>query len=202
MFIFQFEKFVSILSANVVDSNMLIRCLVLSQEHFMSDRFYSGETTISCVAVRLINSCVQMFAIISKFDILLFMCLMINIDKINCFPLLTTGFATGSSKLGTLISNWEQMIFLLYKLINSITVGTLTQVSKLFWTGNLMMCFLQLPENCFQLLSLRSFSFCDAHLNLCQGCRNIFLASFFSIQYATLAWMQYILYDKLFSFLF
>lgn len=74
----QFEKFVSILSANVVDSNMLIRCLVLSQEHFMSDRFYSG-------------------------------------------------FATGSSKLGTLISNWEQMIFLLYKLINSITVGTLTQ---------------------------------------------------------------------------
>lgn len=74
----QFEKFVSILTSNVVDSNMLIRCLVLSQEHFMSNRFYSG-------------------------------------------------FATGSSKLGTLISNWEQMIFLLYKLINSITVGTLTQ---------------------------------------------------------------------------
>jgi len=180
LFIFQFEKFVSILSANVVDSNMLIRCLVLSQEHFMSDRFYSGETTISCVAVRLINSCVQMFAIILKFRILLLMCLMINIDKMNCFLLLTTGFATGSSKLGNLISNWEQMIFLLYKLINSITVGTLTQVSKLFWTGNLMMCFLQLlPENCFQLLSLRSFSLCDTPLKLCQGCRNIFLASFF-----------------------
>lgn len=81
----------------------------------------------------------------------------ININKINCFLLLTTGFATGSSKLGTLISNWEQMIFLLYKLINSVTVGTLTQVSKLLWTGNLMMYFFQLPENCFQLLSLRSF---------------------------------------------
>ena len=51
---------------------MLIRCLVLSQEHFMSDRL--GETTISCVAIRLINSCVQMFAIILKFHILLLMC--------------------------------------------------------------------------------------------------------------------------------
>ena len=39
----QFEKFVSILTSNVVDSNMLIRCLVLSQEHFMSNRFYSGK---------------------------------------------------------------------------------------------------------------------------------------------------------------
>lgn len=74
----QFEKFVSILTSNVVDSNMLIRCLVLSQEHFMTDRFFSA-------------------------------------------------FSTASWKLGTLISNWEQMIFLLYKLINSITVGTLTQ---------------------------------------------------------------------------
>ena len=33
----------SILTSNVVDSNMLIRCLVLSQEHFMSDRFFSGK---------------------------------------------------------------------------------------------------------------------------------------------------------------
>ncbi|CAH3021733.1 unnamed protein product [Porites evermanni] len=73
----QFEKFVSILTSNVVDSNMLIRCLVLSQEHFMSDRFFSAFT--------------------------------------------------GTCKLGSLINNWEQMIFLLYKLINSITVGTLTQ---------------------------------------------------------------------------
>jgi len=74
----QFEKFVSILTSNVVDSNMLIRCLVLSQEHFMSSRF-------------------------------------------------STDFSTEACKLGTLINNWEQMIFLLYKLINSITVGTLTQ---------------------------------------------------------------------------
>lgn len=74
----QFEKFVSILTSNVVDSNMLIRCLVLSQEHFMSSRFF-------------------------------------------------TDFSTEACKLGTLINNWEQMIFLLYKLINSITVGTLTQ---------------------------------------------------------------------------
>ena len=65
---------------------MLIRCLVLSQEHFMSDRFYSGETTISCVAVRLINSCVQMFAIILKFHILLLMCLMISsLDNRLCY---------------------------------------------------------------------------------------------------------------------
>lgn len=42
----QFEKFVSILTSNVVDSNMLIRCLVLSQEHFMTDRFFSGKVTI------------------------------------------------------------------------------------------------------------------------------------------------------------
>ncbi|KAJ7337109.1 Short transient receptor putative channel 4-associated protein [Desmophyllum pertusum] len=74
----QFEKFVSILTSNVVDSNMLIRCLVLSQEHFISGRF-------------------------------------------------ATDFSAEACKLGTLINNWEQMIFLLYKLINSITVGTLTQ---------------------------------------------------------------------------
>lgn len=73
----QFEKFVGILTSNVVDSNMLIRCLVLSQEHFLSS------------------------------------------------PL--ADFTAGAFKLGSLISNWEQMIFLLYKLINSITVGTLTQ---------------------------------------------------------------------------
>lgn len=34
----------SILTSNVVDSNMLIRCLVLSQEHFMSSRFFTGKT--------------------------------------------------------------------------------------------------------------------------------------------------------------
>lgn len=73
----QFEKFVGILTSNVVDSNMLIRCLVLSQEHFLSSPF--------------------------------------------------ADFSAGAFKLGSLISNWEQMIFLLYKLINSITVGTLTQ---------------------------------------------------------------------------
>lgn len=41
---------------------------------------------------------------------------------------------TGTCKLGSLINNWEQMIFLLYKLINSITVGTLTQVSSFYET--------------------------------------------------------------------
>ena len=46
------------------------------------------------------------------------------------FYFLLTDFSTEACKLGTLINNWEQMIFLLYKLINSITVGTLTQVSR------------------------------------------------------------------------
>ena len=47
---------------------------------------------------------------------------------VSDFLFFLTAF-TGACKLGTLINNWEQMIYLLYKLINSITVGTLTQVS-------------------------------------------------------------------------
>ncbi|XP_032219166.1 short transient receptor potential channel 4-associated protein isoform X2 [Nematostella vectensis] len=73
----QFEKFLSILTSNVVDSNMLIRCLILSQEHFLESPF-GGVPTEAC-------------------------------------------------RLSALINDWEQRMYLLYKLINSITVTTLTQ---------------------------------------------------------------------------
>ncbi|XP_031558497.1 short transient receptor potential channel 4-associated protein-like isoform X2 [Actinia tenebrosa] len=74
----QFEKFTHILTSNVVDSNMLIRCLILSQERFMEEMPFG-----------------------------------------DC--------ATGLCRLGTLITDWDQRMYLLNKLINSITVNTLTQ---------------------------------------------------------------------------
>ncbi|XP_020916846.1 short transient receptor potential channel 4-associated protein-like [Exaiptasia diaphana] len=74
----KFEKFTHILTSNVVDSNMLIRCLILSQERFVEEMPFGGVSTGVC-------------------------------------------------RLGTLINDWEQRMYLLNKLINSITVNTLTQ---------------------------------------------------------------------------
>jgi hypothetical protein len=40
---FQFEKFFLVMTSNVVDSNMFMRCLILSYEHFSSHQEFSGR---------------------------------------------------------------------------------------------------------------------------------------------------------------
>ena len=114
----QFEKFVGILTSNVVDSNMLIRCLVLSQEHFLS-------SPLAGKAQNFLYPGQNCFILTINHWVVGDSCFHVSC----CVPLFTKDFTAGAFKLGSLISNWEQMIFLLYKLINSITVGTLTQVS-------------------------------------------------------------------------
>lgn len=71
----QFETFVSVMTSNVVDSNMFIRCSVLSHEKFLTSRTYN------------MNMC----------------------------------------KLCKLIKKWEQRVYLMYKLITSVSVESLTQ---------------------------------------------------------------------------
>jgi len=71
----QFEKFVSTMTSNVVDSNMFIRCIVLSLEQFSTSKFFN------------IKSC----------------------------------------RLSDLIRRWEHKMYLMYKLITSISVNNLTQ---------------------------------------------------------------------------
>lgn len=75
----QFEAFIAIMTSNVVDSNMFIRCIVLSLEKFSSN----------------INE-------------------LLNLDMEKC-------------RLCCLIRKWEHKIYLIYKLIASISVDSLTQ---------------------------------------------------------------------------
>lgn len=91
----QFETFLSVMTSNVVDSNMFIRSAVLSH-----DRFASAGTNTKC-------------------------------------------------KLGNLIRKWEHKIYLMYKLITSISVDSLTQenVSCL----NTTLIFLMFAHNHGQL---------------------------------------------------
>lgn len=71
----QFEKFLSVMTSNIVDSNMFIRCIALSYEKFIK---------------------------------------LGNYDVYSCC-------------LSGLIIRWEQKMYLIYKLITSISVDSLTQ---------------------------------------------------------------------------
>ncbi|XP_057291959.1 short transient receptor potential channel 4-associated protein-like [Hydractinia symbiolongicarpus] len=71
----QFEKFLSVMTSSVVDSNMFIRCIVLSHERFSSTGVYN----------------------------------------------------TQQCHLSGIIKKWEHKIYLMYKLITSISVDSLTQ---------------------------------------------------------------------------
>lgn len=72
----QFEKFFLVMTSNVVDSNMFMRCLILSYEHFSSHQEFSGRLAFH---------------------------------------------------LTVMVSNFGQRVYLLHKLIMSVTVETLTQ---------------------------------------------------------------------------
>eukprot|EP00795_Rhopilema_esculentum_P001923 gene1923-16433_t len=95
----QFDRFISTMTSNVIDSNMFIRCIVLSLERFSSS---------SCAFLRQ-NSC----------------------------------------RLSDLIKKWEHKMYLMYKLITSISVDNLTQenVSCL----NTTLIFLMFAHNHGQL---------------------------------------------------
>ena len=79
-FSFQFEQFISTMTSNVIDSNMFIRCIVLSLERFSSAKQHHSA----------------------------------------------------SCRLSALIRKWEHKMYLMYKLIMSISVDNLTQVSYLY----------------------------------------------------------------------
>ncbi|XP_028410045.1 short transient receptor potential channel 4-associated protein-like [Dendronephthya gigantea] len=72
----EFDKFILVMTSNVVDSNMFMRCLILSNEHFASRQEFSSRLTYRLIAM---------------------------------------------------VSNWKQRVYLLHKLIMSVSVETLTQ---------------------------------------------------------------------------
>lgn len=100
----QFDVFVSVMTSNVVDSNMFIRCSVLSHEKFLTSRSYN----------------------------------------------------LGICQLCKFIGKWEHRVYLMYKLITSVSVESLTQenVSCL----NTTLIFLMFAYNHGQLdLYLQAF---------------------------------------------
>ena len=93
----QFETFISVMTSNVVDSNMFIRCSVLSHEKFLNSPTYNMSACQLCKLIR----------------------------------------------------KWEQRVYLMYKLITSVSVESLTQenVSCL----NTTLIFLMFAHNHGQL---------------------------------------------------
>ena len=97
----------SILTSNVVDSNMLIRCLVLSQEHFMSSRFFTGKI-LCTVFISLQNYFVKLslFAIFLQDQ-----CYAYNLLA-PCMPCICLRWTKNRLELFLLLGNSFELIFL------------------------------------------------------------------------------------------